>query len=86
MSNVSLTPALEGFAKRCVASGRYDNISEVMRAALRLLQEKEEKFAVFTLILKKAELEDQLIQEDISELVQEYIRENYIRENVFGEK
>jgi len=73
MSNVSLTPTLEGFAKRCVASGRYDNISEVMRAALRLLQEKEEKLAVFTLILKKAELEEQLIQESIYE-------------DVFGEK
>lgn len=33
MPNVSLTPELEGFAERCVASGRYGNVSEVMRAA-----------------------------------------------------
>ena len=40
MPNVSLTPELEGFAERCVASGRYGNVSEVMRAALRLLADQ----------------------------------------------
>jgi len=57
MPNVSLTPELEGFAEICVASGRYGNVSEVMRAALRLLQEQEEKRAVFTRMLDAAERE-----------------------------
>jgi antitoxin ParD1/3/4 len=57
MPNVSLTPELEGFAERCVASGRYGNVSEVMRAALRLLQEHEEKRAVFARMLEAAERE-----------------------------
>ena len=40
--NVSLTPELERSVAERVASGRYRTASEVVRAALRLL-EKEEK-------------------------------------------
>jgi antitoxin ParD1/3/4 len=57
MPNVSLTPELESFAERCVATGRYGNVSEVMRAALRLLQDQEEKRAAFTRMLEAAERE-----------------------------
>lgn len=42
-TNVSLSPVLEQFARDCVAEGRYNNVSEVVRAALRLLQEYEEE-------------------------------------------
>ena len=35
--NVSLTPKLDGFVRRKVASGLYNNASEVIREALRLL-------------------------------------------------
>jgi antitoxin ParD1/3/4 len=41
--NVSLTPELEAFIDNRVASGRYGNASEVVRAALRLLIEQEQK-------------------------------------------
>ena len=41
--NVSLTPELERFVAGRVASGRYQNNSEVVRAALRLLQVQESK-------------------------------------------
>jgi putative addiction module CopG family antidote len=37
--NVSLTPQLEAFIDRRGATGRYRSASEVVRAALRLLQE-----------------------------------------------
>jgi antitoxin ParD1/3/4 len=40
--NVSLTPLLERSVADSVASGRYRSASEVVRAALRLL-EKDEK-------------------------------------------
>jgi uncharacterized protein len=37
--NVSLTPKLEEFVRRKVASGLYNNASEVVREALRLMVE-----------------------------------------------
>jgi antitoxin ParD1/3/4 len=39
--NVSLTPELERFIAARVASGRYQTASEVVRAALRLLEQSE---------------------------------------------
>jgi len=39
--NVSLTPHLEAFVHETVSSGRYQSASEVVRTALRLLQERE---------------------------------------------
>ena len=40
--NVSLTPRLEEFVRRRVASGLYGNASEVVREALRRLVERED--------------------------------------------
>ena len=56
-TNVHLTPALERFARECVAEGRYNNVSEVVRSALRLLQEQEEQRRQFTAMLLEAEAE-----------------------------
>lgn len=39
--NVSLTAELETFVQKRVESGRYQTASEVVREALRLLEEKE---------------------------------------------
>ena len=39
--NVSLTPELDKFVAGKVASGRYTSASEVVREALRLLEEHE---------------------------------------------
>lgn len=40
--NVSLTDQLSRFVNRHVASGRYQSASEVIREALRLLQERDD--------------------------------------------
>jgi antitoxin ParD1/3/4 len=40
--NVSLTPALDQYVREKVESGLYNNASEVVREALRLLQDHEE--------------------------------------------
>jgi len=40
--NVSLTPELEKFVSAKVESGRYNSASEVVREALRLLEEHEQ--------------------------------------------
>jgi putative addiction module CopG family antidote len=39
--NVALTSHFESFIQQLIHSGRYNNASEVVRAALRELQEKE---------------------------------------------
>jgi antitoxin ParD1/3/4 len=41
--NVSVTPEFERFISALVDSGRFRSASEVVRAALRLLQEREEE-------------------------------------------
>lgn len=40
--NVSLTPELEKFVNTKVESGRYNSASEVVREALRLLEEHDD--------------------------------------------
>jgi len=40
--NVSLTPELEQFVQAKVESGRYNSASEVVREALRLLEDHEQ--------------------------------------------
>lgn len=39
--NINLTPALDAFVAEAVKSGTYQNASEVIRAALRLLKAEE---------------------------------------------
>lgn len=41
MMNISLTPELEKFVDDKVALGRYGSASEVVREALRLLEERD---------------------------------------------
>ena len=40
--NVNLTPKLEGYVQVKVRSGRYNSASEVVREALRLMEERDE--------------------------------------------
>ena len=42
--NVNLTDELERFVLTKVESGRYENASEVVRAALRILEREEEQY------------------------------------------
>jgi antitoxin ParD1/3/4 len=44
--NVSLTPALEAFVRERTASGDYNNASEVVREALRVLKQVQEERAL----------------------------------------
>jgi len=44
--NISLTPQLEDLVKRKVESGLYGSASEVMREALRLLEERDRRHAL----------------------------------------
>ena len=53
--NVHLTPELEQLVQNRVKSGRYNSASEVVREALRLLEQRDE---VFT--LRKDEIRKQI--------------------------
>lgn len=44
--NVSLTSELESYVKGKVATGMYNSVSEVMREALRLMEERDAMQAV----------------------------------------
>jgi antitoxin ParD1/3/4 len=56
-TNVHLTPELERFARDCVTEGRYNNVSEVVRSALRLLQEQDEQRRYLLTLVREAETE-----------------------------
>ncbi len=40
-TSVALTPYLENFTKQLVSSGRYNNVSEVVRESLRLMEKTQ---------------------------------------------
>ena len=53
-TNVNLTPELERFAQSCVESGRFNNVSEVVRSGLRMLHDAEQQRAAFVASLDAA--------------------------------
>jgi len=53
-TNVSLTAELEQFAQSCVESGRYNNVSEVVRSGLRMLLDAEQRRTAFVASLDAA--------------------------------
>jgi antitoxin ParD1/3/4 len=55
--NVSLTPELEKFVNAKVGSGRYNSASEVVREALRLLEERDSARAT-----KLAEFNEEIVR------------------------
>ena len=45
-TSVALTPYFEAFIREQIDSGRYNNTSEVIRAGLRALEEREQQIKV----------------------------------------
>jgi antitoxin ParD1/3/4 len=52
--NVKLTDELDRFVTTKVKSGRYENVSEVVRAALRSLERDEREYEVRLAMLRRA--------------------------------
>jgi antitoxin ParD1/3/4 len=52
--NVNLTDELDRFVLAKVESGRYENASEVVRAALRILEREEQEYEVRLAALRAA--------------------------------
>lgn len=53
-TSVALSPHFETFIRRQVDSGRFNNVSEVVRAGLRLLEEREAEQAAKLQALREA--------------------------------
>ena len=81
--NVNLTPELERLIQEKVASGLYNNQSEVVREALRLLEEQDrlrERHVVrlqaaLAKGLEQADRDETLDGEAVIEAMREYLRE-----------
>ena len=52
--NVNLTDELDSFVLAKVESGRYENASEVVRAALRTLEREEQQYEAKLALLRRA--------------------------------
>ena len=52
--NVNLTDQLDHFVRAKVDSGRYENASEVVRAALRTLEREEQEYEAKLAVLRGA--------------------------------
>lgn len=52
--NVNLTAELDRFVVKKVQSGRYENASEVVRAALRSLEREERQYEAKLVALRRA--------------------------------
>ena len=53
-TSVALSPHFEAFIRQQVDSGRFNNVSEVVRAGLRLLEERETEHAAKLQALREA--------------------------------
>ena len=52
--NINLTEHFDHFVQRQVSSGRYSNASEIVREALRLLEEQEQQRKAKLIALRQA--------------------------------
>lgn len=66
--NVSLTPELENYIQAKVETGRYTSASEVVREALRLLEQKEQDHE-HALKEFQAELDRRIAEADAGDLI-----------------
>ncbi len=85
--HISLTPRLEEFVKAKVASGFYNNSSEVIREALRFMETHEEWMYQMKLdrlrqeVAKGAEQAErgEFVDQTVNEVINELKREHHAR-------
>ena len=73
-TSVALSPYLESFIKEQVDSGRFNNVSEVVRAGLRLLEEQQKQLeALRSAVLDGISFENSIPAEDVfDQLLERY--------------
>ena len=76
-TSISLGGHFENFIHQKVKSGRYSSVSEVIRSALRLLEDEEKKEKELIKALKKGEIsgfvEDFDADKNLAELHKKYL-------------
>lgn len=54
-TSVTIGESLNGFISRMIDSGRYESTSEVMRSALRLLEQEENQLDLLRIAIEEGE-------------------------------
>lgn len=68
---VTLGPHYEGFIQSSIADGKYNNVSEVIRAALRHLEEDEARLAAFCSAIDEGDASPDVVDFDQESFIQE---------------
>lgn len=73
---VTLGPHYEGFVQANIAGGRYNNVSEVIRAGLRCLEEDEMRLAAIRAALVEGE-ESGIVEDFNPDVFLQKLNEDY---------
>ena len=76
-TSVALGPHFEDFIQASILSGRYNNASEVVRSALRLLEDQEQKMTALRSAIKEG-LDSEIVEDFDSKA---YLQEMKARKN-----
>lgn len=68
---VSLGPHYEEFIRQSIDGGRYNNVSEVVRAALRRLEEDETRLAAFCAAIDEGDASPDVVDFDEEVFIRE---------------
>ena len=70
-TSITLNAHFEEFIRKVIASGRYDSVSEVVRAGLRLVEKEEEKIEALRKAIQIGEDSGYLEHYDVEEHLKE---------------
>lgn len=74
-TSVTLGEHFEGFIAQQIAAGRYESKSETIRAAMRLLEERERKVAALRQAIDEGEASGDFVPFSMKEILAEARRE-----------
>lgn len=77
-TSISLGTYFENFVNSAIEEGRFKNVSEVVRAGLRLLEDEEKKHQVIIEALKKGE-ESEDVENFTRESHMKYLHDKYLK-------
>lgn len=92
-TSVALTPHFESLTKRLVSSGKYNNVSEIVRDGLRLLESREQEEAAKLKALREAAKigftdiqRGNFVSLDNQQDIEKFVRQTAVRAAAQGKK